>query len=130
MIPTPHIEVDNKDLIAETVIISGDPLRVKMISESYLENSVVINSTRNMLGYTGVFNNKKVTVMSHGMGMPSMGIYSAELYNFYNVSNIIRIGSCGSYSSDINLYDVVLVSESFCESNYIELVTGDKLRFI
>ncbi|MBE0701223.1 MAG: purine-nucleoside phosphorylase [Acholeplasmataceae bacterium] len=118
MIPTPHIDLENKDLIAKTVLMPGDPLRAKYIAETFLTKVVQINTVRNMLGYTGYFNKKKVTVMGSGMGMPSIGIYSYELFKFYDVEKIIRIGSCGAYSKDLNLYDVVLVEQSYSESSY------------
>ena len=118
MIPTPHIELDNKDLIAKTVLMPGDPLRAKYIADTFLTNVVQINGVRNMFGYTGFFKKKKVTVMGSGMGMPSIGIYSYELFKFYDVENIIRIGSCGSYSKDLNLYDVILVTDAYSESSY------------
>ncbi|MCR3905801.1 MAG: purine-nucleoside phosphorylase [Tenericutes bacterium] len=118
MIPTPHIEVENKDLIAKTVLMPGDPLRAKYIADNFLTKVEKINDVRNMWGYTGYYGKKKVTVMGSGMGMPSIGIYSYELYNFYGVENIIRIGSCGAYSKDLNLYDVVLVNQAYSESSY------------
>lgn len=118
MIPTPHIELDNKDLIAKTVLMPGDPLRAKYIADNFLTKVVQINNVRNMWGFTGYFGKKKVTVMGSGMGMPSIGIYSYELYKFYDVENIIRIGSCGAYTKDLNIYDVVLVEQAFSESSY------------
>jgi len=118
MIPTPHISLEDKSLIAKTVLMPGDPLRAKYIAETFLTKVVTINTVRNMFGYTGYFGKKKVTVMGSGMGMPSIGIYSYELYNFYDVENIIRIGSCGSYTKDLHLYDVVLVENAFSESSY------------
>ncbi len=118
MIPTPHIELENKDLIAKTVLMPGDPLRAKYIAETFLTKVVQINGVRNMFGYTGYFGKKRVTVMGSGMGMPSIGIYSFELFKFYDVENIIRIGSCGSYSKDLNLYDVILVTQAYSESTY------------
>lgn len=128
MIPTPHIEAANKEDFAKTVIMPGDPLRAKLIAEKYLENIKLINGVRNMLGYTGNYKGKKLTVMAHGMGMPSAGIYTAELFKDYDVDNIIRIGSCGSYVLELGVYDVLLVNESYCESDYIEIVTGEKTR--
>ncbi|MBU1142908.1 MAG: purine-nucleoside phosphorylase [Firmicutes bacterium] len=118
MIPTPHIELENKDLIAKTVLMPGDPLRAKYIADTFLTKVEKINDVRNMWGYTGYFGKKKVTVMGSGMGMPSIGIYSYELFQFYGVENIIRIGSCGAYSPALNLYDVVLVKDAFSESSY------------
>lgn len=118
MIPTPHIELENKDLVAKTVLMPGDPLRAKYIADNFLTKVVQINNVRNMWGFTGYFGKKKVTVMGSGMGMPSIGIYSYELYKFYDVENIIRIGSCGAYTKDLNIYDVVLVEQAFSESSY------------
>lgn len=118
MIPTPHIELEDQNLIAKTVLMPGDPLRAKYIADNFLTKVVQINNVRNMWGFTGYYGKKKVTVMGSGMGMPSIGIYSYELYNFYGVENIIRIGSCGAYSKDLNLYDVVLVEQAYSESSY------------
>jgi purine-nucleoside phosphorylase len=118
MIPTPHIELKDKSLIAKTVLMPGDPLRAKYIADNFLKDVVQINNVRNMWGFTGYYGKKKVTVMGSGMGMPSIGIYSFELYQFYDVENIIRIGSCGSYTKDLNLYDVVLVKQAYSESSY------------
>jgi purine-nucleoside phosphorylase len=124
MIPTPHIQLKDKDLIAKTVIMPGDPLRAKFIADTYLEDVVLINSIRNMLGYTGMYKGKKVTVMGSGMGMPSVGIYSFELFSFYDVDNIIRIGSAGSYSKDVNLYDIVIAKDAYSESTFADIVLG------
>ncbi|WGS64389.1 purine-nucleoside phosphorylase [Marinitoga aeolica] len=124
MIPTPHIEVDKKGIIAETVIMPGDPLRAKFIAENFLENPVLFNKVRNMFGYTGTYKGKKISVMGSGMGMPSIGIYSYELFKFYDVQNIIRVGSCGAYSEEIDLYDVILVEESYSESTYAKVMAG------
>ena len=100
---TPHNEANLGD-IAKTVIMPGDPLRAKYIAENFLENFKLVNQVRGMYAYTGKYKDIEITVMASGMGMPSMGIYSYELYKFYNVENIIRIGSCGSYSPDLILY--------------------------
>ena len=128
MIPTPHIDLDNPELIAKTVLMPGDPLRAKYIADTFLTDVVQINQTRNMWGYTGYFGKKKVTVMGSGMGMASIGIYSYELFAFYGVENIIRIGSCGSYTEDLNVYDVVLVEKAWSESSYAKTmgVTNSK----
>ena len=120
-IPTPHIEVEDKNLIAKTVLMPGDPLRAKFIADTYLTDVVKINNVRNMFGYTGYYKGKKVTVMGSGMGMPSIGIYSYELFNFYDVEKIIRIGSAGSYVKDVNVYDVVLVEDAFSESSFAKV---------
>jgi len=118
MIPTPHIELKDKDKIAKVVLMPGDPLRAKWIAETYLTDVVQINGVRNMLGFTGKFGKKKVTVMGSGMGMPSIGIYSYELFAFYGVEKIIRVGSAGAYSPNLKLYDVVLASAAWSESSY------------
>jgi len=118
MIPTPHIEVKDKSKIAKTVLMPGDPLRAKFIADTFLENVEQVNGVRNMLAFTGTYKGKKVTVMGSGMGMPSIGIYSYELYNFYDVESIIRVGSAGAYTDRLNLYDVVLVKNSWSESSY------------
>ena len=123
-IPTPHIEVKENGIIAKTVLMPGDPLRAKFIAENFLENSVQFNSVRNVFGYTGTYKGQRVSVMGSGMGMPSIGIYSYELYSFYDVENIIRIGSCGAYSEDLNLYDVLLVEDSWSESTYAKTQSG------
>lgn len=114
---TPHISAEKSE-IAKTVLMPGDPLRAKFIAETYLIDAKLVNEVRNMLAYTGLYKGKKVTIMSSGMGMPSMGIYSYELYKFYDVENIIRVGSAGSYTDSIDLYDVVLVNESYSKSSY------------
>jgi purine-nucleoside phosphorylase len=118
---TPHIEVNDKDLFAKTVLMPGDPLRAKFVADTYLTDVKLINTVRNMYAYTGYYKGKKITVMGSGMGMPSIGIYSYELYNVYGVENIIRIGSCGSYSKDVNVYDVIIVNESYSESSYAKV---------
>lgn len=121
---TPHIEVNNNEKIAKTVLMPGDPLRAKYIAETYLDNYELVNSIRNMFAYTGTYKGKKVTVMGSGMGMPSIGIYSYELYNIYGVENIIRVGSCGSYTKDINVYDVIIVDKAYSESSYAKTAFG------
>lgn len=120
---TPHIEA-NKGDIAKTVLMPGDPLRAKFIAETYLENVTRFNQVRNMFGYTGTYKGKKISVMGSGMGMPSIGIYSYELYKFFDVENIIRIGSCGAYSPDLNLYDVLLAESAWSESSYARVQSG------
>lgn len=116
---TPHIEADKKD-IAKIVLMPGDPLRAKLFTETYLKNYKQINSVRGMLGYTGDYNGKKITVMGHGMGLDSIGIYSYELYNDYDVETIIRFGSCGSYNEDINIFDIIIADKAYSKSNYGE----------
>ena len=117
---TPHIEAQIGE-IAKTVLMPGDPLRAKHVAEKYLTDVKLVNTVRNVFAYTGKYKGKEVTVMASGMGMPSIGIYSYELYNFYNVENIIRIGSAGAYSKDINLYDVVLTTESYSKSSFAKV---------
>ncbi|MGM9971571.1 MAG: purine-nucleoside phosphorylase [Anaeroplasmataceae bacterium] len=117
-IPTPHIECSDLTKIAKTVLMPGDPLRAKYIAENFLENVICFNTVRNVLGYTGYYKDKKVSVMASGMGMPSIGIYSYELYSFYGVENIIRIGSAGSYTPDLHIFDITLVSSAYTESSY------------
>ena len=114
---TVHNEAKLED-IAKTVLMPGDPLRAKMIAESYLDDYKLVNNVRGMLAYTGFYKGKRITVMASGMGIPSMGIYSYELYKFYDVDNIIRIGTCGSLVKDLNLYDIVVACESYSESTY------------
>lgn len=107
-----------KEDIAKTVLMPGDPLRAKYIAENFLENARLVNTVRNMLAYTGTYKGKEITVFSHGMGIASMGIYCYELYKFYDVENIIRIGSCGAYSEDLNIFDTILVDKSYTEGNF------------
>mgnify|MGYP002525941867 FL=1 len=114
---TPHNEAKS-NAFAKTVIMPGDPLRAKYIAENFLEDAKLVNSVRNMLAYTGLYKGKEISVMAHGMGMPSVGIYSYELYKFYNVENIIRIGSCGGYIKELDLFDVVLADNVYTEGNY------------
>lgn len=106
-IPTPHIEAKAGDF-AKTVLMPGDPLRAKYIAETYLEQPRCVNQVRGMLAYTGTYKGKEISVMGSGMGMPSIGIYSYELYNFYGVENIIRVGSAGAILDDVNVMDVVI----------------------
>ena len=114
---TPHINAKDTD-IAKIVLAPGDPLRAKYIAENFLEDYRLVNTVRNILAYTGTYKGKEITVFSTGMGMPSMGIYCYELYKFYNVETIIRIGSCGAYSADLNIFDTILVDNSYTEGNF------------
>lgn len=116
-IPTPHISAKQGDF-AKTVLMPGDPLRAKFIAETYLEDAVLVNNVRGVQGYTGTYKGKRVSVMASGMGIPSMGIYSYELYNFYGVENIIRIGSAGALHKDLKLRDLVFAQGSCTNSNY------------
>ena len=115
--PTPHIGAQIGE-IADKVIMAGDPLRAKFMAENFLENPVQYNNVRGMLGYTGTYKGKRVSVQGHGMGIPSIGIYSYELYNFYGVKSIIRTGSAGAYDPDLELGDVVIGMGSCTDSNY------------
>ena len=114
---TPHNEAKAGE-IAKTVLMPGDPLRAKFIAENYLEDVTCFNKVRNMLGFTGTYKGKKVSVMGGGMGMPSIGIYSYELFNFYDVDNIIRIGSAGGIADDIKLRDIVIGMGASTNSNF------------
>lgn len=114
---TPHNEAA-VGAIAQTVLMPGDPLRAKFIAENYLEDIVCFNTVRNMLGYTGTYKGKKISVMGHGMGMPSIGIYSYELYEQYGVERIIRIGSAGALADDVDVMDIVIAMGASTNSNY------------
>lgn len=116
-VPTPHNAAKEGD-IAKTVLMPGDPLRAKFIADTYLEDVTCFNTVRNMFGYTGTYKGKKVSVMGGGMGMPSIGIYSYELYQFYGVDNIIRIGSAGGISDEVHVRDVVIGMGASTNSNY------------
>ncbi|GGB93653.1 MULTISPECIES: purine-nucleoside phosphorylase [Staphylococcus] len=116
---TPHIQ-PNGAKIAKTVLMPGDPLRAKYIADNYLENVEQFNEVRNMFGYTGTYKGKTVSVMGSGMGVPSIGIYSYELYNFFDVETIIRIGSCGALQENVNLYDVIIAQGASTNSSYVE----------
>ena len=115
--PTPHIGAKLGD-IAETVIMAGDPLRVKFMAETFLDNPVQFSIVRGMLGFTGFYKGERVSVMGHGMGMPSIGIYTYELYNFYGVKTIIRVGSAGSIQHDLHVGDLVVAMGACTNSNY------------
>lgn len=116
-IPTPHITAKAGDF-AETVLMPGDPLRAKYIAETYLEDAVLVNNVRGVNGYTGYYKGKRVSVMASGMGQPSIGIYSYELFNFYGVKNIIRVGSCGSFHPDLHARDIVIAQGACTNGNY------------
>ena len=121
---TPHNEANLGD-IAKIVIMPGDPLRAKYISENFLEDYKLVNSVRGMYAYTGKYKGKQLTVMAHGMGMPSVGIYTYELYKFYNVESIIRIGSCGGYMPNNKLFDIILSESAYSESNNALTLNND-----
>lgn len=123
-VPTPHIGAQQGDF-AKVVLMPGDPLRAKYIAETFLTDVKEVTSVRNMFGYTGYYNGEKVSVMGSGMGQPSIGIYSYELFAFYGVEAIIRIGSAGSYKEDLRIYDVVLADKAFSESNYAKVQCGE-----
>src|SRR5699024_10284907 len=113
-----HIKVDKKDDIAQIVLMPGDPLRAKYIAEKFLENARLVTSVRNMLGFTGTYKGHEVTVMGSGMGMPSMSIYAFELFHFFNVQKIIRIGTCGAVSEKAKVAEVLLSDSVYSESNF------------
>lgn len=115
--PTPHINASPEDF-AKTVLMPGDPLRSKFIAENFLDDARLVNNVRGVQGYTGKYEGKPVTVMASGMGMPSIGIYSYELYNFFGVENIIRIGSTGSINEDVKVRDIVFALGASTNSNY------------
>ena len=121
---TPHNRAEKGDF-AKTVLMPGDPLRAKFIAETFLENPRLVTDVRGMLGYTGTYQGHPVSVMGSGMGMPSIGIYSYELYSQYGVENIIRIGSAGSYTPKAKIFDVVLATGAYSESNYAVTQSGD-----
>ncbi len=114
---TPHNSAAPGDF-AKTVLMPGDPLRAKFIAETYLENAVLVNNVRGVQGYTGEYKGKKVSVMASGMGQPSIGIYSYELYNFYGVESIIRVGSCGSFSPELHARDIIIAMGACTNGNY------------
>ncbi len=116
-IPTPHIEAKSGE-IAPIVLMPGDPLRAQFMAEKYLENPVQFNGVRGMLGYTGTYKGQRVSIMGHGMGMPSVGIYTYELYNFYGVETIIRVGSAGAIDKDLKIGDLVIAQAACTNSNY------------
>ena len=121
-VSTPHINPTAK--IAKTVLMPGDPLRAKYIADTFLEDAKQFNSVRGMLGFTGTYKGREISVMGSGMGMPSIGIYSYELFAFFGVENIIRIGSAGAYTEDLKLYDVVLATECWSRSTYAKIQNG------
>ena len=126
---TPHNEAKIGE-IAKTVIMPGDPLRAKYIAENFLDNYKLVNSVRGMYAYTGIYKGKEITVMAHGMGMPSIGIYCYELYKIYGVENIIRIGSCGAYKPELKLFDIVLSENVFTESNFALTLNNEDCHIV
>ena len=126
---TPHNSAQKGD-IAKTVIMPGDPLRAKYIVENFFDDYKLVNDVRGMYAYTGKYKGKEISVMASGMGMPSMGIYSYELFKFYDVKNIIRIGSCGAYLPNLKLFDIILSENVFSESNYAFTLNNDNCHII
>ena len=126
---TPHNEANIGD-IAKTVIMPGDPLRAKYIAEKFLDDYKLVNQVRGMYAFTGHYKGIEVTIMASGMGMPSMGIYSYELFKFYNVENIIRIGSCGAYKPDLKLFDIILSENVFSEGNFALTLNNDNCHIV
>lgn len=122
---TPHIQVTDTNEIAKIVLMPGDPLRAEYIANTYLENVVKFNNIRGMYGFTGTYKGRRISVMGSGMGMPSIGIYSYELFNHYGVEKIVRIGSAGSYDPNLNLYDVIVVKDAYSESSYALTQSGE-----
>ena len=116
--------------IAKTVLMPGDPMRAKYIAEHFLEDYKLVNKVRGMYAYTGKYKGKEVTVMGSGMGLPSMGIYCYELYKFYDVDHIIRIGSCGANSKEIEILDVILAENSYTESNFAKAMTAEECHMV
>lgn len=124
-VPTPHISAQLGDF-AETVLMPGDPLRSKFIAENFLEDAVLVNNIRGVQGYTGTYKGKRVSVMASGMGMPAIGIYAHELFNFYDVKNIIRVGTAGGLTTDVKVRDVVMGQAAVTNSNWAaQYGTGD-----
>lgn len=126
---TPHNEANIGD-IAKTVVMPGDPLRAKYIAENFLDNYKLVNQVRGMYAYTGTYKGNEITVMAHGMGMPSVGIYTYELFKIYGVENIIRIGSCGGYKPELKLFDIILTENVFSESNYALTLNNDNCHIV
>jgi len=125
---TPH-NAAAPGAIAKTVLMPGDPLRAKFIAENFLEDPVLFNTVRNMFGYTGTYKGKRVSVMGSGMGIPSISLYAHELYEFYGVENIIRIGSTGTYKEDIDVFETILATGSYSDSSYAKCMCGDENVF-
>lgn len=131
MIPTPHNQA-TEDQIAKTVIMPGDPRRSKMIAETFLENPVLVNDVRGVQGYTGTYKGKRFTVMASGMGQPSIGLYTHELFNFYDVDTIIRVGSIGAVSERTPLRSIIIGRRAYSETNYLMFYrnNGNKCGFV
>jgi purine-nucleoside phosphorylase len=126
---TPHNNASIGE-IAKNVIMPGDPNRAKRIAEKYLSNYKLVNDVRGIYAFTGTYKGKEVTVMASGMGIPSMGLYCYELFKFYDVDNIIRIGSCGANTPDLNLFDIILTTEVYSESNFALTFGNEDVHFV
>ena len=126
---TPHNEAEKSD-IAKKVIMPGDPLRAKYIAETYLDDYKLVNKVRNMYAYTGTYKGENVTVMASGMGIPSIGIYSFELFKFYDVDEIIRVGTCGSFNENIKTRDVVLSTSAYSKTYFPKLLDNNEVDFV
>ena len=126
---TPHNEAKKED-IADVVIMPGDPLRAKYIAENYLTDYKLVNQVRNVYAYTGNYKGKRITVMASGMGMPSMGIYAYELYKIYDVKTIIRVGSCGGYLEEEKLFDIILSTNAYSETNFAYTLNNDNCHIV
>ena len=120
---TVHIE-SNKEDISKNILMPGDPKRCEYIAKNYLQDYKIVNNVREMTAYTGYYKGKRITIFPSGMGIPSMGIYSYELYKYYDVENIIRIGSCGGYNHTLKLKDIILVDNSYSQSTYAKYLDG------
>ena len=129
MMPTPHIE-SKYDEIASVVLMPGDPNRAKYIADNYLDNVSIVNKVRGMNAYTGEYKGKKITIFPSGMGNPSMGIYSYELFNSYNVEKIIRIGTIGAYQADLKLGDVIIASRAYSDSSFAKVQSDYKKNYL
>lgn len=123
--PSPHIEAISASEIAKTVIMPGDPLRAKFIADTFLTEVTCFNKVRNILGFTGYYKGKKISVMASGMGCASIGIYSYELFKFYDVENIVRVGSAGAYVADCKVHDILLVKDAYSDSTFAKVANND-----
>lgn len=126
---TPHNNAEFGE-IAKTVIMPGDPKRAELIAKTYLENYKLVSDVRGIFAFTGKYNGKDVTVMASGMGMPSMGIYSYELFKFYDVDNIIRIGSCGAFVPELDLFDIILAKQVYTEGNFALTANSENFHLV
>lgn len=126
---TPHIEAKEEE-IAKIVIMPGDPKRASLIADNFLDDYKIVSNVRGMITYTGTYRGKKITVMPSGMGIPSMGIYSYELFKFYDVDKIIKVGTCGSYASNLDLGNIILVENSYSESTYAKVQDKENVDMV